>query len=139
MKTQLDTASDRAPVIPCPTMQPCASRAPNIMTASPTKAQVILREMSRPKRLRQSGATTGWNGAIDLRVLFVKQLSLLGSFMGRKAELLQAAYRTDVRPLVREARVRSGAAIDPLAAFRRSGYRAATIAERGSGATSTGL
>jgi L-rhamnose isomerase / sugar isomerase len=55
------------------------------------------------------------------------------------AEVLQAAYRTDVRPLVREARRRNGAAIDPLTAFRTSGYRAAAIAERGSDASATGL
>ena len=38
---------------------------------------------------------------------------------------LQAAFRTDARPLVAEARKRRGGAIDPLEAFRRSGYRAA--------------
>lgn len=55
------------------------------------------------------------------------------------AELLQAAYRTDVRPIVAAARRRNGAAIDPLATFRRLGYRAAMIAERGSDSLSTGL
>jgi L-rhamnose isomerase/sugar isomerase len=43
---------------------------------------------------------------------------------------LKAAYETDVRPLVAEARRRSGAALDPVAAFRRSGSRAATARER---------
>ena len=37
------------------------------------------------------GATTGANGGIDLRVLFAKQLTLLGSYMGTKGELLEAA------------------------------------------------
>ncbi len=55
------------------------------------------------------------------------------------AEILNRAFRTDVRPLVAEARRRSGAAIDPLAAFRTSGYRAARTAERGASAVSTGL
>ena len=55
------------------------------------------------------------------------------------AEILQAAYRTDVRPLVAEARRRNGAAIDPLRTFRRLGYREAVIRERGAGARSTGL
>lgn len=55
------------------------------------------------------------------------------------AEILHAAFRTDVRPLVAEARRRNGAAIDPLATFRRSGYRDTTIAERGADARSTGL
>jgi NADPH:quinone reductase-like Zn-dependent oxidoreductase len=50
-----------------------------------------VRSLTRGGRLVTCGATTGWNGAIDLRVLFVKQLSLLGSFMGTKGELLRAA------------------------------------------------
>ena len=37
---------------------------------------------------------------------------------------LQTAFRTDVGPLVAEARRRRGAALDPIAAFRASGYRA---------------
>jgi L-rhamnose isomerase/sugar isomerase len=57
----------------------------------------------------------------------------------RAAEVLQAAYRSDVRPLVAEARRRNGAALAPLDAFRRLGYRAATVAERGAGAVATGL
>jgi L-rhamnose isomerase / sugar isomerase len=55
------------------------------------------------------------------------------------AEILQAAYRSDVRPLVAEARRLNGAALDPLTAYRRSGYRAAVAAERGSGHVATGL
>lgn len=55
------------------------------------------------------------------------------------AEVLHAAFRTDVRPLVAEARRRNGAAADPLPAYRALGYRAACIAARGSGAVSTGL
>jgi L-rhamnose isomerase / sugar isomerase len=54
-------------------------------------------------------------------------------------ELLHAAYRTDVRPLVAEARARRGAALAPLTTYRGSGYRAARIAERGSGAAASGL
>ena len=37
------------------------------------------------------GATTGPRGMTDLRYLFAKQLSLLGSYMGSKAELLDVA------------------------------------------------
>jgi L-rhamnose isomerase / sugar isomerase len=37
---------------------------------------------------------------------------------------LKAAFETDARPLVAEARRRSGAALDPVLAFRASGYRA---------------
>lgn len=55
------------------------------------------------------------------------------------AEILHAAYRSDVRPLVAEARHRNGAALAPLHAYRALGYRAAAIAERGSDTVSTGL
>ena len=42
-------------------------------------------------RLVTCGATTGPIGKTDLRFLFSKQLALMGSYMGSKAELLQAA------------------------------------------------
>ncbi|HXL20928.1 MAG TPA: zinc-binding dehydrogenase [Candidatus Dormibacteraeota bacterium] len=38
-------------------------------------------------RLVTCGATTGYDAKIDLRFLFVRQLSLLGSYMGTKSEL----------------------------------------------------
>jgi NADPH:quinone reductase-like Zn-dependent oxidoreductase len=50
-----------------------------------------VRSLARGGRLVTCGATTGYKGAIDLRALFSKQLSILGSYMGRKGELLQAA------------------------------------------------
>jgi L-rhamnose isomerase/sugar isomerase len=37
---------------------------------------------------------------------------------------LQAAYQTDVRSILALARYKNGGAIDPIAAFRASGYRA---------------
>jgi L-rhamnose isomerase/sugar isomerase len=55
------------------------------------------------------------------------------------AEVLQRAYRSDVRPIVAEARRRNGAAIDPLLTLRRLGYRRAMIDERGSTTLATGL
>jgi L-rhamnose isomerase/sugar isomerase len=55
------------------------------------------------------------------------------------AELIHRAFRTDVTPLVAEARRRNGAALDPLAAFRAVGYREAAIGERGWQAAATGL
>jgi L-rhamnose isomerase / sugar isomerase len=55
------------------------------------------------------------------------------------AEILQAAYRSDLRPLVAEARRRNGAALDPVTAYRRSGYRAAVTGARGFGHVATGL
>jgi L-rhamnose isomerase/sugar isomerase len=57
----------------------------------------------------------------------------------RAAEVLHRAYRTDVRPLVAEARRRNGAALQPLEAFRTIGYRDQKIAERGLATVSTGL
>ena len=45
---------------------------------------------------------------------------------------LRDAYDTDVRPLVAEARRQNGAALDPVAAFRASGYRADKARARGS-------
>jgi L-rhamnose isomerase/sugar isomerase len=55
------------------------------------------------------------------------------------AEILHAAFRTDVRPLVAEARRLNRAALQPLSTFRKSGYRAATRAERGDASVATGL
>ncbi len=54
-------------------------------------------------------------------------------------EILQRAYRTDVRPLVAEARLRSGAALQPIALFRDLRVREKLIAERGSTSVATGL
>ncbi len=54
-------------------------------------------------------------------------------------EILQEAYRTDVRPLIAEARLRSGAAIDPLGMFRELKVRETLIKERGRGTVATGL
>jgi len=38
-------------------------------------------------RLVTCGATTGYDAKLDLRLLFAKQLSLMGSYMGTKSEL----------------------------------------------------
>lgn len=57
----------------------------------------------------------------------------------RAQEILQDAYRTDVRPLVAEARLRAGGALQPLAVFRSSKVRENLIKERGSKAIATGL
>jgi L-rhamnose isomerase/sugar isomerase len=54
-------------------------------------------------------------------------------------EVLQAAFRTDVRPLVQEARRRSGGALLPLAAYRSLGVRQQLITERGLEVVATGL
>ena len=54
-------------------------------------------------------------------------------------ELLQQAFRTDVRALVAEARLRAGAALNPLELFRSEKVRVNLIKERGSKTTATGL
>ncbi|SCX20699.1 L-rhamnose catabolism isomerase [Agrobacterium rosae] len=46
------------------------------------------------------------------------------------SDTLKRAYRTDVEPILAEARRRSNAAIDPIATYRASGYRAKVAAER---------
>lgn len=54
-------------------------------------------------------------------------------------EVLQNAYRTDVRPIIAEARLRSGAVIDPIACFRENQIRELLIKERGNSSIATGL
>ena len=54
-------------------------------------------------------------------------------------EILQAAFRTDVRPLVAEARMRSGGALKPVQLFREQKVRAQLIKERGAVTVATGL
>lgn len=54
-------------------------------------------------------------------------------------EILQRAYRTDVRPLVAEARLREGGALSPLSAYRSLDVRKNLIKERGEKTVATGL
>jgi len=54
-------------------------------------------------------------------------------------ELLQTAFQTDVRPLLREARLRKQAALDPLGAYRYFEVRKQLIAKRGTDTVATGL
>ena len=49
-----------------------------------------VRCLARSGRLVTCGATTGPAGNINLQFLFARQLSLLGSYMGTKGELLEA-------------------------------------------------
>jgi NADPH:quinone reductase-like Zn-dependent oxidoreductase len=54
-------------------------------------------------RLVTCGATTGGDGRVDLRYLFGRQLSLLGSFMGSKAELMEVLkfiFRRQLKPVI---------------------------------------
>ncbi|MCU1232708.1 MAG: Alcohol dehydrogenase, zinc-binding domain protein [Candidatus Solibacter sp.] len=54
-------------------------------------------------RLITCGATTGYDARVDLRFLFSKQWSLLGSFMGSLGELhqvLKFVFRGQLRPVI---------------------------------------
>jgi len=54
-------------------------------------------------------------------------------------EILQQAYRTDVRPLLEKSRLDQGAALHPLRAYRQLGIRNQLIRERGTDSVATGL
>jgi L-rhamnose isomerase/sugar isomerase len=54
-------------------------------------------------------------------------------------EILQGAYRTDVRTLVAEARLRSGGSLQPLDLYRKLDVRNKLIKTRGSKSVATGL
>lgn len=53
--------------------------------------------------------------------------------------VLQDAFQTDVRPLIREARIRDNAAADPIGLYRELGVRKQLIKERGTDTIATGL
>ena len=57
----------------------------------------------------------------------------------RAQEIIQSAYRTDVRSIVAEARLRAGAAISPIDIFRDLKVRNVLIGERGLKTVATGL
>ncbi len=62
-----------------------------------------MRSLARAGRLVTCGATTGPQVGLDLRPLFAKQLSVLGSYMGTKGELLQVSrffFSGELQPVV---------------------------------------
>lgn len=66
------------------------------------------------------------------------QCQISGDVAGAQ-EILQDAFQTDVRCLVREARIQSGGEGDPLAFYRREKIREKLIAQRGRNAQASGL
>ena len=54
-------------------------------------------------------------------------------------EILQGTFRTDVRAVVAEARLRTGAALDPVGFFRNEKLRAELVKDRGTNTVATGL
>ena len=73
---------------------------------------------------------------VDRKALGLAQME---SDVTRAQEIIQGAYRTDVRPLIREARRRTGAAIEPIDLFRKMNVRNNLIGERGLTTVATGL
>lgn len=64
-----------------------------------------MRSLANGGRLVTCGATTGAKAALDLQHLFARQLSLLGSYMGRKSELIAAAahfFAGRLKPVIDE-------------------------------------
>lgn len=62
-----------------------------------------LESLAAAGRLVTCGNTTGWDVKLDLRFLFSKQWSLLGSFMGTLGELhavLKFVFRKELRPVI---------------------------------------
>jgi L-rhamnose isomerase/sugar isomerase len=59
--------------------------------------------------------------------------------VAKAQEILQNAYRTDVRPLVAEARLRAGGALNPIRVLREREVRKALIKHRGEKTVATGL
>lgn len=59
--------------------------------------------------------------------------------VARAQEILQHAFRTDLRALVAEARLRAGGALHPTELFRQVGVREQLIKERGAKTVATGL
>ena len=57
----------------------------------------------------------------------------------RAQEILQNVFRTDVRPLIAEARLRAGGALNPIEAYRQLKVRENLIKERGAKTVATGL
>lgn len=54
-------------------------------------------------------------------------------------EILQGAYRTDVRPLLEKARLNAGGVLNPIDAYRTLDIRGGLIKERGKNTVATGL
>jgi NADPH:quinone reductase-like Zn-dependent oxidoreductase len=62
-----------------------------------------VKSLGQGGRLVTCGATTGYDGKLDLRFLFTRQLSILGSYMGTKDELrtvLKLVAQGCLRPVI---------------------------------------
>src|SRR5262249_55517221 len=62
-----------------------------------------VRSLARGGRLVTCGATSGAEGAIDIRALFSKRLTIQGSYMGTKGELHEVAalfFAGQLKPVI---------------------------------------
>jgi NADPH:quinone reductase-like Zn-dependent oxidoreductase len=62
-----------------------------------------VKSLARGGRLVTCGATTGYDAKIDLRFLFTRQYTVMGSYMGTKAELNRAVqffFAGQLRPVI---------------------------------------
>ena len=73
---------------------------------------------------------------VDAKALEAARLS---NDVVQAQEILQGVFRTDVRPIVAEARLRAGGALEPLNVFRNYKVRENLIKNRGSKTVATGL
>jgi L-rhamnose isomerase/sugar isomerase len=73
---------------------------------------------------------------VDVRTLAAARES---NDVVKAQEILQSAFRTDVRPLVAEARLRAGGALQPMDVYRQNKWREALIGRRGLKTVATGL
>lgn len=73
---------------------------------------------------------------VDTKALVAAQES---NDVAKAQEILQQAYRTDVRPIVAEARLRAKGALQPMQLFRELKVRENLIKERGQKTVATGL
>jgi Predicted sugar isomerase len=73
---------------------------------------------------------------VDTKALNEAQMS---NDVAAAQEILQHAFRTDLRPLVAEARLRAGGALQPLQLFRDAKVRQQLIGKRGEKTVATGL
>jgi L-rhamnose isomerase/sugar isomerase len=73
---------------------------------------------------------------VDRKALLKAQMN---NDVAQAQEILQQAFRTDVRSLVAEARLQTGGALHPLQLFREASIRENLIKERGSKTVATGL
>ncbi|MDB5917684.1 MAG: rhaI [Massilia sp.] len=90
------------------------------------------------------------NSAVEVQRAFVQSALVDRAALGQyqvendalqSAQALKHAFRTDVSPILAMARLRSGGALDPVGAYRASGYRASKAGQRPAkaGASSSGI